>query len=34
RFGRFPHRNEILRRQSTPAEVAFMAERAREQARK
>jgi uncharacterized protein (DUF924 family) len=26
RFGRFPHRNEILDRQSTPAELAFMAE--------
>src|SRR5215468_7285459 len=26
RFGRFPHRNEILGRQSTPAEIAFMAE--------
>ena len=26
RFGRFPHRNEILGRQSTPAEVVFMAE--------
>ncbi|MBV9200663.1 MAG: DUF924 domain-containing protein [Alphaproteobacteria bacterium] len=34
RFGRFPHRNEILGRQSTPVELAFMAERAREQARK
>lgn len=33
RFGRFPHRNEILDRQSTPDEIAFMAERAREQAR-
>jgi uncharacterized protein (DUF924 family) len=29
RFGRFPHRNEILGRVSTPAETAFMAERAR-----
>ena len=27
RFGRFPHRNEILDRQSTPEEVAFLAER-------
>lgn len=26
RFGRFPHRNAILGRQSTPAEIAFMAE--------
>ena len=26
RFGRFPHRNEILGRASTPAEIAFMAE--------
>ena len=26
RFGRFPHRNEILDRQSTPDEIAFMAE--------
>ncbi len=26
RFGRFPHRNAILGRQSTPEEVAFMAE--------
>src|SRR6267154_2178101 len=26
RFGRFPHRNEILGRVSTPAEIAFMAE--------
>jgi uncharacterized protein (DUF924 family) len=25
RFGRFPHRNEILGRQSTPDEIAFMA---------
>jgi uncharacterized protein (DUF924 family) len=24
RFGRFPHRNEILNRQSTPAEIAFL----------
>jgi uncharacterized protein (DUF924 family)/GNAT superfamily N-acetyltransferase len=27
RFGRFPHRNEILGRQSTAAEIAFLAER-------
>ena len=27
RFGRFPHRNEILGRQSTPEEAAFLAER-------
>jgi uncharacterized protein (DUF924 family)/GNAT superfamily N-acetyltransferase len=27
RFGRFPHRNKILGRESTPAEIAFMAER-------
>jgi uncharacterized protein (DUF924 family) len=27
RFGRFPHRNEILGREPTPAEIAFMAER-------
>jgi uncharacterized protein (DUF924 family) len=27
RFGRFPHRNEILGRESTPAEIAFMAQR-------
>ena len=33
RFGRFPHRNEILGRQSTPAEIAFMAERARDRPR-
>jgi uncharacterized protein (DUF924 family) len=26
RFGRFPHRNEILGRRSTPEEVAFLAE--------
>ena len=32
RFGRFPHRNEILGRQSTEAELAFMAERARDRA--
>jgi uncharacterized protein (DUF924 family) len=25
RFGRFPHRNEILGRQSTPEEIAFLA---------
>lgn len=25
RFGRFPHRNEILGRESTPAEIAFLA---------
>ncbi len=25
RFGRFPHRNEILQRPSTPAEIAFLA---------
>ncbi len=24
RFGRFPHRNQILGRQSTPAELAFL----------
>jgi uncharacterized protein (DUF924 family) len=29
RFGRFPHRNEILGREPTPAELAFMAERQR-----
>ena len=29
RFGRFPHRNEILGRQSTPEEIAFLAERVR-----
>ena len=28
RFGRFPHRNGILGREATPAEIAFMAERA------
>jgi uncharacterized protein (DUF924 family) len=28
RFGRFPHRNEILGRQSTAAEIAFLAEAA------
>ena len=27
RFGRFPHRNGILGRQSTPEEIAFLAER-------
>jgi len=26
RFGRFPHRNGILGRQSTPAEIAFLSE--------
>lgn len=26
RFGRYPHRNEILGRASTPAEIAFLAE--------
>jgi uncharacterized protein (DUF924 family) len=26
RFGRFPHRNAILGRTSTPAELAFLAE--------
>ena len=30
RFGRFPHRNKILNRKPTPAEIAFMAERARD----
>jgi uncharacterized protein (DUF924 family) len=30
RFGRFPHRNEILGRQSTAAEIAFLAERRRQ----
>jgi len=29
RFGRFPHRNEILGRPSTPEEIAFLAERDR-----
>jgi uncharacterized protein (DUF924 family) len=24
RFGRFPHRNNILRRESTPEELAFL----------
>lgn len=28
RFGRFPHRNKILGRESTPAEIAFLADRA------
>jgi uncharacterized protein (DUF924 family) len=32
RFGRFPHRNEILGRPSSPAEIAFMTERARDRA--
>jgi uncharacterized protein (DUF924 family) len=32
RFGRFPHRNEILGRQSTNAEIAFMAALARDRA--
>jgi uncharacterized protein (DUF924 family)/GNAT superfamily N-acetyltransferase len=32
-FGRFPHRNETLGRPSTAAEIAFMAERARDRAR-
>jgi uncharacterized protein (DUF924 family) len=27
RFGRFPHRNEILGRENTPEEAAFLAER-------
>jgi uncharacterized protein (DUF924 family) len=26
RFGRFPHRNAVLGRESTPAELAFLAE--------
>jgi uncharacterized protein (DUF924 family) len=26
RFGRYPHRNAILRRQSTPEELAFLGE--------
>jgi len=26
-FGRFPHRNEILGRESTPAEIAFLTKR-------
>jgi uncharacterized protein (DUF924 family)/GNAT superfamily N-acetyltransferase len=30
RFGRFPHRNEILGREPTPAEIAFLANRARD----
>jgi uncharacterized protein (DUF924 family) len=25
RFGRFPHRNRVLGRQSTPEELAFLA---------
>lgn len=29
RFGRFPHRNRILGRESTPDEIAFLAERAK-----
>jgi len=29
RFGRFPHRNKVLGRESTPAEIAFLAERER-----
>ena len=29
RFGRFPHRNAILGRESTPEEIAFLAERAK-----
>ena len=29
RFGRFPHRNAVLGRQSTPEEIAFLAECAR-----
>ena len=33
RFGRFPHRNEILGRLSTEAEIAFMAEQAPGRAR-
>jgi uncharacterized protein (DUF924 family) len=28
RFSRFPHRNAILGRESTPAEIAFLEERA------
>ena len=32
RFGRFPHRNEILGRQSTAAEIAFMSALARDRA--
>lgn len=27
RFGRFPHRNEVLGRQSTPAEIEYLASR-------
>ena len=26
RFGRFPHRNAVLRRPSTPEEIAFLEE--------
>jgi uncharacterized protein (DUF924 family) len=26
RFGRFPHRNAVLGRESTPAEIAFLQE--------
>jgi uncharacterized protein (DUF924 family) len=26
RYGRFPHRNTVLGRDSTPAELAFLAE--------
>ena len=33
RFGRFPHRNAILGRESTPEELAFLAQRARERER-
>jgi uncharacterized protein (DUF924 family) len=29
RFGRFPHRNAVLGRESTPEEIAFLAERTR-----
>jgi uncharacterized protein (DUF924 family) len=32
RFGRFPHRNAILGRQSTPEEIAFLAEREKQRA--
>jgi uncharacterized protein (DUF924 family) len=32
RFGRFPHRNEVLGRQSTAAEIAFLAEAAAQRA--
>jgi uncharacterized protein (DUF924 family) len=31
RFGRFPHRNDILGRESTPEEIAFLAERHKSQ---